>query len=194
MLKVGITGGIGSGKSTVCQVFTSLKVPVYYADQQAKLLAETDPEIRYQIMEVFGSEAYLDAVYNTTFIANRVFSDKTLLNRLNSIIHPAVAKDFNIWTQKYRVPYVIEEAAILFESGASNNMDYVVVVDASEKTRFLRIQKRDGLSEEKIKFRLQNQWSTDKLKALADWTIDNNENVLVLPQILHIHKALIKKI
>ncbi len=193
MLKVGITGGIGSGKSIICRVFKSLNVPVYYADQRARFLAETNPEIRYQISEVFGTQAYLDSVYNTTFIANKVFNNKALLNRLNSIIHPAVAKDFHTWSQSCSGPYLIEEAAILYESGASNNMDYVIVVDACEKTRFLRIQKRDGLSEDKIKSRVLNQWSTDKLKALADWTIDNNENVLVLPQILHIHNTLIKK-
>lgn len=193
MLKVGITGGIGSGKSIICHVFKSLQVPVYNADYQAKILVETNPEIRAQITQEFGEQAYSGLTYNRKYIADIVFRDDTLLNRLNSIIHPAVANDFYNWVQNYNVPYVIEEAAILYESGAHKAMDHVIVVDAPEKLRISRIQRRDGISEDEIKRRIQNQFPTDKLRSLADWVIDNTDNVLVLPQILSIHHLLKEK-
>lgn len=193
MLKVGITGGIGSGKTIICQVFKSLHVPVYNADQKAKMLVDSDPDIQSQIILEFGTESYTASGYNSKYIAKKVFNDSYLLGRLNQIIHPAVAEDFNTWTNNFSVPYVIEEAAILFESGANKKMDSVIVVDAPENLRIVRIQKRDRLKEAEIRDRLQNQWPTDKLRRFADWVIDNNDNVLVLPQILKIHHKLIEK-
>jgi dephospho-CoA kinase len=193
VLKVGITGGIGSGKTIICQVFKSLQVPVYNADQRAMTLVETDAEIRYQIIQEFGEKSFTDSGYNRKFIADIVFNDSTLLGKLNQIIHPAVAKDFNKWAENINAPYVIEEAAILFESGANEIIDDVIVVDAPEDLRISRIQKRDGLKEEEIRDRVHNQWPTDKLRVLADWVIENNDNVLVLPQILNIHHTLLEK-
>lgn len=192
MLKVGVTGGIGSGKSIICQIFKALKVPVYNADQRAKVLVETDVNIKSRIIEVFGERSYTGSTYNRKYIAKRVFSNKKLLEKLNGIVHPVVADDFSNWIKKLKVPYVIEEAAILFESGANEKMDKIIVVEAPEELRIKRIKTRDGLKEDEIKFRVQNQWSTDKLAALADWVINNNDKMLVLPQILHIHNILIK--
>lgn len=193
MLKVGITGGIGSGKSIVCKVFKALQVPVYNADQRAKILVETNPEVRSQIIKIFGKNAYLGSKYNRKYIAGKVFNNKILLDKLNSIIHPRVEKDFNEWVKKYNTHYVIEEAAILFESGADKAMDHTMVVDAPEKLRISRIRERDGLSEDEIYERMQNQLPADKLRSLADWVIDNNDKVLVLPQILQLHHTFIEK-
>jgi dephospho-CoA kinase len=193
VLKVGITGGIGSGKTIICQVFKSLYVPVYNADQRAKILVEADSEIRSRIIKNFGEKSYTNSGYNRKYIADIVFNNDALLDKLNRIIHPAVEKDFYNWSQKYNVAYVIEEAAILFEIGANEKMDHVIVVDAPETLRISRIQRRNGLKEEEIKARVHNQWSTDKLRVLADWVIDNSDNVLVLPQILNIHHTLLEK-
>jgi dephospho-CoA kinase len=194
VLKVGITGGIGSGKSIVCQVFKSLGIPVYNADQRAKDLIETDSSIRSKIVHLFGTKAYVHAEYNRKLIASKVFHNKALLEKLNSIIHPAVGEDFLIWTRKYtNSPYVIEEAAILFESGANIKMDFNVVVYADENLRISRIQKRDELRREEITSRIKNQWPAEKIRTLADWVIDNNDKILVLPQILKIHQILLQK-
>lgn len=192
MLKVGITGGIGSGKSIICQVFKALQVPVYNADEHAKIIVETDPNIKSRIIKIFGEQSYTGSTYNRKYIAEKVFNNKLLLEKLNKIVHPAVANDFSNWIKKFKFPYVIEEAAILFESGAHEKMDKIIVVEAPEELRIKRIRKRDGLKEEEIRFRVQNQWSTDKLVALADWVINNNDKILVLPQILHLHNKLTK--
>lgn len=193
MLKVGITGGIGSGKSIICEVFKSLNVPVYNADKKAAQLVETNPQIRSEIINEFGDQSYTGSGYNRKYIAEKVFNDKSLLNKLNRIIHPAVAEEFYQWMENYKVPYVIEEAAILFESGANEKMDEVIVVDAPEDLRISRVMRRDGLSRKDIKARVLNQWPTDKLLALADWIIDNSDKTLVLPQILKIHNTLCKR-
>lgn len=194
MLKVGITGGIGAGKSTICKVFNALQIPVYHADQRAKILTETDPVIRSEIIREFGERSYRGSKYNVEYVAARAFGDKIKLSKLNHIIHPAVSKDFYQWVRRQKAPYIIEEAAILFESGANQNMDHVIVVEAPEEIRISRIQKRDGIAREEIKKRIDSQWSADKLHALADWVVNNNDKVLVLPQILSIHNFLLTKL
>jgi dephospho-CoA kinase len=193
VLKIGITGGIGSGKSIICKVFKALQVPVYNADQRAKILVETSPEIRSQIRKAFGENSYVGSKYNRTYIAGKVFNNRILLDKLNTIIHPAVMKDFHEWTKQYNVPYLIEEAAILYESGANRALDHIIVVDAPEILRVSRIRKREGFSDDEIHERMQNQLPADKLRSLADWVIDNNDKVLVLPQILQLHHTLLEK-
>lgn len=193
MLKVGITGGIGSGKTIVSSVFRKIGIPVYNADEQAKLLIVTNQDIRKQILSVFGTDAYNDEGYNRKYIALKVFKNKSLLEKLNNIVHPFVANDFAIWTKQYsNVPYVLEEAAILFESGANKKMDYTILVDAPINIRISRITERDGLTSPEIEKRMDNQLSTDKIKHLVDWIIVNDNKQLILPQILKIHQQLIK--
>jgi dephospho-CoA kinase len=191
-MKIGITGGIGSGKSTVCKIFKVLRIPVYHADERAKIIVNQNPEIKNSIIDVFGIEAYKNDIYNAEYISNIVFSNKKKLDKLNSIIHPFVEKDFLEWAESnYDAKYLIEEAAILFESGANRNLDYVIVVNAPLTVRIQRIMERDGISEEMINARMKNQWPTDKILALADWIVENDEKHLLLPQVLSIHDQLI---
>lgn len=194
MLKIGITGGIGSGKSLVCKVFISLGIPVYNADERAKYLIENNLEIREQIIAIFGSEAFRNQLYNRKYIADKVFNDKNLLTKLNEIVHPKVGIDFYEWTLHNKDSiYLVEEAALLFESGAYKKMDYNILVDAPVETRIERVMLRDHLSHEEIQSRINNQVSTDKIRHLVDWIIINNNKQLILPQILQIHNYLIEQ-
>jgi dephospho-CoA kinase len=193
VIKVGITGGIGSGKSIVCSVFKKLGIPVYEADDRAKLLIETHPEIRNQIISAFGEQSYSDNVYNRKYIASKVFTDNELLVKLNNIVHPYVASDFFRWAEQFSsTPYIIEEAAILFESGAYKKMDYNILIDSPLELRIARVMQRDHLSKEEILNRINKQISTDKIKHLVDWIIVNNNKQLILPQIFEIHHKLLK--
>jgi len=192
MLKIGITGGIGSGKSTVCKIFSVLGIPVYRADKMAKFFINEVSEIRENIIKEFGADAYTPDNYNSKYISKIVFGNKSKLKKLNSIIHPYVAQDFLSWAKMQKgTKYILQEAAILFESGADQNMDYTIVVNAPPDMRIQRIIERDGLSKNMIEQRMKNQWPTEKIRALADWVIENDENHLLLPQVLSIHEQLI---
>jgi len=193
VIKVGITGGIGSGKSIVCSVFAKLGIPVYNADDRAKYLIETKTEIRNQISSLFGTEAYTGNIYNRKYIASKVFINENLLQKLNEIVHPHVALDFGEWSNHFtKNPYIIEEAAILFESGAYKKMDYNILVDAPIELRIKRVINRDKTTREEITNRIKKQISTDKIRPLVDWIIVNNNKQLILPQILEIHNKILK--
>lgn len=196
MLKVGITGGIGSGKSIACKIFSSFGVPVYDADSRAKFLIENDPEIVRQITSVFGEEAYQDGKYNRKFISSQVFKDKSLLSQLNQIVHPAVGKDFENWVEKSAPsPYVIKEAALMNAASEQNGLDKVIVVTAPDALRIQRIQQRDpqrSLSE--IEAIIKNQKSEKEFNAIADYIVYNDEVTLIIPQILDIHRQILNQI
>jgi len=193
VLKIGITGGIGSGKTTVCSVFKSLGIPVYHADERARYLTETNLNIRQQIIRMFGTKSYNESGYNSKYIAGLVFNDSKLLDNLNAIIHPYVYRDFKNWALNYTdTPYIIEEAAILFESGANKNMDHIIFIDSPLELRLKRVVKRDKMSREIVFKRINQQWLADKIRQLADWNIINNDKELILPQILEIHDRLMK--
>jgi len=196
MLKVGITGGIGSGKSIACKIFSSFGVPVYDADSRAKFLIENDPEIVRQITSVFGEEAYQDGKYNRKFISSQVFKDKSLLSQLNKIVHPAVGKDFENWVKKSAPsPYVIKEAALMNAASQQNGLDKVIVVTAPDALRIQRIQQRDpqrSLSE--IEAIIKNQKSEKEFNAIADYIVYNDEVTLMIPQILEIHHQILNQI
>ena len=132
MLKVGLTGGIGSGKTTVSEVFHSLGIPVYNSDKRAKYLMENDPSLRVAIIQYFGEESYRSEVLNRLYLSEQVFSDKSKLQKLNSIVHPVVGNDFALWCKNQSAPFVLKEAAILIESGAYKGLDKIIVVTASE--------------------------------------------------------------
>ncbi len=192
MLKIGITGGIGSGKSTVCKIFSILGIPVFHADERARNLIDNSRGIRNEIIREFGPESFIDGIYNTGYISEIVFNKKEKLQKLNSIIHPLVEKDFLHWTESYEnAKYILEEAAVLFESGADQFLDYVIVVNAPLDLRIRRIMNRDGISKELVLQRMKNQFPADNILPLADWIIENNEKHLILPQILSIHDQLI---
>ena len=187
MLKVGITGGIGSGKTTVCRIFEVLGVPVYYADIRAKQLYEEDDELKSKVIDLFGESIYTSEGLNRAEVAHRVFADKELLNSLNAIVHPAVEKDFFKWAEKYRdMPFVVKEAAILFENGGYKKLDRNILVTAPEVLRIKRVMKRDGVTEEQVKDRIRHQWPDEKKIPLADFVIKCDEENLVIPQVLEI--------
>jgi len=193
MIKVGITGGIGSGKSLVCQVFSKLGVPVYYADSAAKRLSETDPEIRDNLTVLLGRDIYLGGSLNRTKMSALIFNDKSLLEKVNRIIHPKVAEDFLLWCKgKTHHPYVIQESAILFESKAYMLFDKYITVTSPEDVRIQRILSRNEMTLDKIRAIMKNQLS-DHEKATRSHYIINNDGVKpILPQILLFHQELMK--
>lgn len=190
MVRVGLTGGIGSGKSTVAHVFEILGIPVYYADREAKRLMNEDPEIRQQLITHFGEEAYADNVLDRRFIAEIVFKDKEKLQLLNSLVHPVTIARAEEWMLKHKTPYVIKEAALIFESGSQENLDYVIGVSAPLNLRIQRTMKRDGVSREEVLNRMQNQIQESIKMRLCDFVVRNDEQHLVLPQVLALHEKL----
>ena len=194
MLKVGITGGIGSGKTTVCKIFECLGIPVYYADDRGKWLMNHDSDVKEAVITVFGEHAYLDdGQLNRKYLGNQVFHNQALLNQLNAIVHPAVAKDTSAWqAQQINVPYTLKEAAILFESGSHQQLDYVIVVDAPVALQIDRVMKRDQVTAEAVKARIAKQMTAPEKRALADFIIENDGQQLLIPQVLNIHHQLIQ--
>ncbi|MEO5570292.1 MAG: dephospho-CoA kinase [Bacteroidia bacterium] len=189
MLKIGITGGIGSGKSIVCKIFSQLLIPVYVADEAAKKLMITDPELISNLEKEFGEKIYYSKnELNKKKLADIVFNNPEALKKVNSLVHPAVRKDFDKWAEEhYSAPYVIEEAAILFESGAYNNMDYVITVIAPEEVRLKRVMLRDNVSEGYVKDIAKNQMSEEEKKQLADFVVVNDTEQFLIPQVLDLH-------
>lgn len=193
-LQVGITGGIGSGKTTVCRVFEQLGIPVYYADAEAKRLMVEDAELKAGIIQLFGKDAYLkDGQLNRPHIAQQAFGHPGLLQQLNALVHPAVAEDSNRWHKEQReAPYTLKEAALLYESGAHAALDKIITVTAPEALRIQRVVKRDGSKEADVRARMDQQMpETEKVKR-ADFVIYNDGQQLLLPQIQRIHQALIR--
>lgn len=192
MLKVGITGGIGSGKTTVCKVFETLGVPVYYADLEAKKIQEEDAEVKGAILKEFG-ENILNASgsIDRAKLAAIVFNDKDKLQKLNNIVHPAVANHFNNWlTANKTSKYTLQEAAILFESGVYKRVDKIISVIAPVDIRILRTAKRDSISEELVQQRMKNQISDEEKIKRSDFIIYNDEQQLLIPQVIRIHEQL----
>lgn len=188
MKVVGITGGIGSGKTTVCRIFEQLGVPVYYADDRAKMLMNTSSTIRAGIIAEFGHEAYTDQGLNRAYLAGLVFGTPERLAKLNALVHPAVADDFDEWVEHHvDKPYVMKEAAILFESGAYQGVDITVLVIAPEDVRIERVVARDGVKPEDVRKRMANQWTQERKAKLADHIINNDGFHLLIPQVLELH-------
>lgn len=191
MKVIGLTGGIGSGKSTVAKMFKELGVPVYIADDEAKKIMLTT-KVKHKIKSLLGENSYLDNRLNRTFIASKVFNNKELLEKLNKIVHPAVALDFLEWKKKQKGAYVIKEAAVLFENEGYKKCDFTILVVADEKIRIQRVLMRDSTTECKIKERIENQWPDSKKRKLADFIIKNNEGLPNLSrQVYKIHEKLI---
>jgi dephospho-CoA kinase len=194
MLKVGLTGGIGSGKTLVCCVLEKLGVPVYYADLEARRLMNSNTELKTGILRLFGEEAYSEEGLNRAHLAKSVFGDEKQLSRLNALVHPAVRDDFNNWAESQsRSFYVVEEAAILFESGASREMDLSVLVFAPEEIRIRRVMERDASTRKVVLERMKHQISEEEKKKLADFIITNDGTVMLLPQVIELHKRILKR-
>ena len=173
MKVVGLTGGIGSGKSTIGRLFAALGIAVYDSDTEAKKLINTSAEIKKRIVEVFGVEAYAEGVYNRAYMADIVFRNPDKLAVLNSIVHPVLADNFNQWVALQTSPYVIKEAAILFESGSYKNCDFIITVTAPEALRISRCMSRDGSTEAQVRARMAQQWTDAQRIALSDAVIEN---------------------
>ena len=194
MTRVGITGGIGSGKSLVSQVFEKLGVPVFYADQQAKWLYDHDEKVRQQLIHHFGPEIYGAQGLKRKELASRIFHDPEALNTVNRIVHPRVRDKFEQWCRQHtREPYVIEEAAILFESGADGELDQTILVYAPRELRISRVMDRDQVTRQAVLDRMKHQMEDEEKIARAGFVIYNDGSRMVIPQILDIHKRLISK-
>ncbi|MBL7892680.1 MAG: dephospho-CoA kinase [Bacteroidia bacterium] len=191
MLRIGITGGIGSGKTLVCRIFEQLGVPVYYADTAATEIFYRK-DIQQQIIKVFGGKLIDDKGFiDRKQLSALVFNDKSLLEKLNAIIHPAVALDVEDWSRKNaHAKYVLKEAAILFESGTNKGLDKVITVTAPVDLKIARVIKREVWSREEVEKRMQNQWSDEEKIKRSDFVIYNDEQHLVIPQVLAIHEKI----
>mgnify|MGYP001593801693 CR=1 FL=1 len=194
VLRIGLTGGIGSGKTTVAKIFQVLGIPVYYADDVAKKLMNTDASLKEAIIKHFGAQAYHSGgELDRKYIASVVFNDTAKLKLLNSLTHPATIRDAEEWMKKLaesggqKAPYIIKEAALLFESGANKSVDKVIGVYAPLPLRIRRVMKRDGLTEEEVTKRISRQMDEEEKMKRCDFVITNNEEQLLLPQVLELH-------
>lgn len=189
---IGLTGGIGSGKSTVARMFNELGVAVYIADDEAKNIMH-QKEVKEKIILLLGKEAFVENELNKKFIAEKVFQNRTLLEGLNEIVHPAVAVHFSEWIQNQKGAYVIKEAAILFENGGYKQCDKTILVKANKDLRLKRVLKRDKSTVSEVEARMKNQWTDAKKEKLADFIIENNKGLYELRlQVGSIHHKLIK--
>lgn len=193
MLRIGLTGGIGSGKSTVAKVFRVLNVPVFEADAEGRRLLKEDAEVGAAVRDRFGTTVFHDGLIDRAALGAIVFNDKQALTDLNGIIHPAVRASFNAWASEQTRPYVVMEAAILAETGGHKAFDRILVVTAPEEIRMRRVMERDGVEAEAVRSRMANQLSETERNALADHLIENDDRHLVIPQVLKIHTTLLEE-
>lgn len=194
MLKIGITGGIGSGKTTVCKIFELLGIPVFYADSVAKSIMHTDNQLKEQIISMFGTESYSGTgELNRSYISSVVFKNEAELQKLNSLVHPAVFRAFDSWvSRQVSSPYVMKEAALLFESGSYKMCDQTILVLTPQALRIERVMERDGISEEEVKLRMKRQWDDAEKQKLATHILRNDESHLLIPEIIKLHKQFIE--
>lgn len=192
MKKIGITGGIGSGKSTICRIFEVLRIPVYYADLEAKRLMQHDHLLKTAIREHFGHEVYdSDGNLNRIFLAKIVFGDKEKLTLLNLLVHPVTIRDAELWAEKQDAPYVIKEAALMFESEAFHYVDKVIGISAPVPLRIKRTMNRDGVERGEVIRRMKNQIDEGTKMKMCDYIIYNDEQQAVIPQVLKLHEAIL---
>ena len=191
LLKIGLTGGIGSGKSTAAQIFELLGIPVYYADKEAKRLMNEDHALRSDIVKNFGERAYPDDVLDRKYISSVVFSDPVKLEQLNAIVHPATKRDSESWMQKQTTPYGIHEAALIFEANVNERLDYVIGVSAPQELRIKRAMQRDNVTHEEIIKRMNRQLDEKTKMEKCDFILINDEQQLLIPQVLDLHQKLI---
>jgi dephospho-CoA kinase len=192
MLKIGITGGIGSGKSTVARVFETLGIPVYNADDAAKRLMQEDPEIKKLLISLFGETAFEQGKLNRSWISAQVFGNPEKVKALNAIVHPATIRDAQEWMNKQQTPYTLKEAALIFESGSEKELDYVIGVDAPQELRIQRVLERDHTTREAILQRMNNQLDESEKIKRCDFVIHNDDNQLVIPQVITLHQQLVE--
>ena len=187
MIKVGLTGGIGSGKTTVANIFKQLGVPIYFSDDRAKYLMLNNQFLRESLISLFGDKVVVNGLLNRSYIASKVFSNPKELIKLNALVHPFVQKDFDDWSASQCSVYVIKEAAILFETGANKLLDKVVLVESPKDLKVSRVMLRDGMKNEEVLMRMSKQWSDNQKRTNADYIIYNDEKTPLINQILKLH-------
>ena len=195
MLRVGITGGIGSGKTTVCKIFQALGISVFDADRSAKRLMAEDAVLKNQLIDHFGDDTFgADGVLNRTYLAQRVFNNEEDLNQLNQLVHPFVLTDYENWLlQIPKAPYSIREAAIMLESGTYKDLDVIILIDAPDELRIKRVIQIDKRSETEVQSIISRQWPMEKKRKFTSFIIQNNEKQFLIPQVLHLHELLISQ-
>ena len=191
MLRIGLTGGIGSGKTTVARIFETLGIPVYYADDETKRLMNEDPGLKAQIIEHFGEQAYTSAGLDRGYLAKIVFHSAEKLSLLNSITHPVTISNAESWIKQQTSPYIIKEAALLFESDAHNQLDKIIGVSAPLELRIRRAMERDGSTEADVLRRINRQMNEEEKLGRCDYIIVNDETQAILPQVLKLHELFI---
>lgn len=192
MIKVGITGGIGAGKSFVCKRFATMGFPVFDCDKESKLLMNTHQVVRFRLTELLGQECYQNDTLNRAFVAEKIFNNPTLKQQVEAIVHPMVAEQFSQWASKQNAPIVLVESAILYESGFDKQVDKVIVVDANTETRIERTMKRDACSKEQAEQRINAQMSNQEKIKKADYIIQNNPGSDINSQLFELMKKLYK--
>lgn len=192
MLQVGLTGGIGAGKTTVAKIFTVLGVPVFNADDEAKKLMNSNEQLKMNIISVFGNESYTDNILNRQYIADIVFNNTYKLEQLNSIVHPATMKHYNNWVLQQKSSYVIKEAALMFEAGSATNLQFVIGVFAPKHIRYKRVMQRDNTTKEQVDARMKNQIDENIKMKLCNAVIINDEQQLITTQVLQLHQHFLK--
>jgi dephospho-CoA kinase len=192
VIRVGLTGGIGSGKSTVAQIFEVLGIPVFYADTETRRLMNTDDELKKRIIEKFGKESYKDGGLNRSYIASIVFNDTNKLDLLNSLTHPALKKNGEKWITKQTTLYAIHEAALIFEAAVAERLDYVIGVYAPQHLRIKRVMERDNKTREDVLKRMNHQIDEEMKMKLCDFVITNDEQQLLVPQVIKLHEQFIQ--
>ena|SRR5665213_1601684 len=192
MLKIGLTGGIGSGKTTVARIFEVLGIPVYYADDAAKRLMNESGDLKNSIIKTFGTDAYVNNELDRKFLSNVVFNSTEKLNALNSIVHPATINDAIKWFKNQHGPYVIKEAALIFESGSQKELDFVIGIKSPLELRMQRSMSRDHITAEQVQSRINKQMNEDEKMRLCDYVIVNDEEEMLIPQVLALHERFLK--
>ncbi len=192
MIVIGLTGGIGAGKSTVANFFKELGVPVYVADTEAKRLMHTSKVVKRKLIEEFGEKTYIDNKLNRTYLASIVFNDASKLAAINAIVHPSVANSFKRWTRKQKAAYVIQENAILFENNNFGKFDFIVTVTAPIEEKIARVMSRDNAKRSEVLLRIQHQLSDEEKAKKSDFVIQNNTLATTQKKVQRIHKKLME--
>lgn len=193
MIRIGLTGGIGSGKSTVARIFNVLGIPVYSSDDASKRLMNEDEELKENIIRSFGEQSYTEGRLNRKYLAGQVFSDRNKIELLNSLVHPATIKDATAWMEKQTAPYIIKEAALIFESGSDKYLDAVIGVKSPLSLRIERTMKRNNVTAAEVEARIKLQMDEEEKLSLCDYIIVNDEHQMLIPQVLLLHERLLKK-
>lgn len=190
---VGLTGGIGSGKSTVAAMFQELGVPVYNSDERAKRLMNTSKKIKKQLIELLGKKAFQDNKLNRPFIAEKVFNDASLLSQLNGIVHPLVRENFMSWSKKQNSPYVIQETALIFENKSQELYDIIILVTAPKEARINRVLSRDKTTKEQVEARMNNQLDDSLKIPMANYIVENIDLKSTRTKVIEVHKAILSE-